>query len=102
MVMILLCIYPQTTGLLLSTLGNLSAMVDFGDSRDDAESLLQDLKEFAEKSVVSSLLKDLFFTMYFFSWMNFLKLFFNGVSTHFNFTDCMIKLMISSLYCALH
>lgn len=60
MVMILLCISPQTTGLLLSTLGNLSAMVDFGDSRDDAESLLQDLKELAEKSVVISLLKDCF------------------------------------------
>lgn len=61
MVMILLCIYPQTTGLLLSALGNLSAMADFGDSRDDAESLLQDLKELAEKSVVISLLKDCFF-----------------------------------------
>ena len=61
MVMILLCISPQTTGLLLSALGNLSAMVDFGDSRDDAESLLQDLKELAEKSVVISLLKDCFF-----------------------------------------
>lgn len=41
----------QTTGLLLSAVGNLSAMADFGDSRDDAESLLQDLKELAEKSV---------------------------------------------------
>ena len=61
MIMILLCIYPQTTGLLWSTLGNLSAMVDCGDSRDDAESLLHELKEFAEKSVVSSLLKDLLF-----------------------------------------
>ena len=55
MVMILLCVYPQTTGPLLSALGNLSPMVDFGDSRNDAESLLRDLKEFAEKSAVSSL-----------------------------------------------
>ncbi|XP_067041019.1 guanine nucleotide exchange factor DBS-like isoform X4 [Acropora muricata] len=41
----------QTTGLLHSAVDNLSAMVDFGDSRDDAESLLEDLKEFSEKSV---------------------------------------------------
>ena len=43
----------QTTGLLLSALGNLSAMTDLGDSKDDAESLLEQLKEFTDKSVVS-------------------------------------------------
>ena len=48
-------VYLQTTGLLLSALGNLSAMTDFGDSKEDAESLLNDLKEFSNKSVVSSI-----------------------------------------------
>ena len=43
----------QTTGLLLSALGNLSAMTDLGDSKDDAESLLEQLKEFTTKSMVS-------------------------------------------------
>ena len=43
----------QTTGLLLSALGNLSAMTDLGDSKDDAESLLEQLKEFTKKSMVS-------------------------------------------------
>lgn len=46
----------QATGSLLSALGHLSAMADFGDSREDAESLLKDLKEFADKSVVKELL----------------------------------------------
>jgi len=41
----------QTTGLLLSTLGNISAMTDLGDSKDDAESLLEQLKEFKTKSM---------------------------------------------------
>lgn len=40
----------QTTGLLLSALGNVSAMTDFGDSKEDAESLLNDVKEFKDKS----------------------------------------------------
>ena len=88
---------------------NLSAMVDFGDSRDDAESLLEDLKEFSEKSVVSSLLKDCFcfcFVLFCFFFLqhnffiNFLKLCFNEISSHFNFTDCIIKLMIY-VYCTL-
>ncbi|KAJ7351026.1 guanine nucleotide exchange factor DBS [Desmophyllum pertusum] len=39
----------QTTGLLLSALGNLSAMTDLGDSKDDAESLLEQLKEITTK-----------------------------------------------------
>ena len=91
MVMILLCIYPQTTGLLLSALGNLSAMADFGDSRDDAESLLQDLKELAEKSVVISLLKDCFFN----------KLPRNFASMEFQpISILLIKLMIY-VYCTL-
>ena len=38
----------------MSALGNLSATTDFGDSKEDAESLLNDLKEFSNKSVVSS------------------------------------------------
>ncbi|KAL9963522.1 hypothetical protein ACROYT_G027037 [Oculina patagonica] len=41
----------QTTGLLLSALGNLSAMTDLGDSKDDGQSLLDQLKEFTDKCV---------------------------------------------------
>lgn len=44
----------QTTGLLLSALGNLSAMTDLGDSKDDAESLLEQLKEITTKCMVSA------------------------------------------------
>ncbi|XP_027048603.1 guanine nucleotide exchange factor DBS-like isoform X2 [Pocillopora damicornis] len=40
----------QTTGLLLSSLGNLSAMTDLGDSRDDAQSMLNELTECADRS----------------------------------------------------
>lgn len=40
----------QTTGLLLSALGNVSAMTDLGDSKEDAESLVNDVKKVAEKT----------------------------------------------------
>lgn len=40
----------------MSAVGNLAGTTDFGDSKEDGESLLNDLKEFSNKSVVSGCL----------------------------------------------
>lgn len=70
--MIFIAVFFQTTGLLLSALGKISAMTDLGDSKDDAQSLLDQLKEFTDKSVVSTHPLEHFVNIYISSFPDFL------------------------------